>query len=71
MYYKLGLYKIMLCLVVTELSCAADEAMKLKPYFKKPDRYHSSVDSMAHPAIFVVNEGVAIYPAYVISFKKA
>ena len=22
-----------------------------------------------HPAIFVVNEGVAIYPAYVISFK--
>ena len=44
--------------------------MKLKPYFRKPMRYHSSVDSMAHPQIFIVNEGVAVCPAYVISFVK-
>ena len=30
---------------------------------------HSSVDSMTHPQICIVNEGVAICPAYVISFK--
>ena len=34
-------------------------------------KYHSSVDSMANPQIFVVSEGVAVYPAYVISFTKA
>ena len=65
-----GVYKIMLCLVVTGLSCAGDADMKLKPYFRKPMRYHSSVDSMAHPQIFIVNEGVAVCPAYVISFVK-
>jgi hypothetical protein len=69
-YEEGGVYKIMLCLVATGLSCAADEDMKLKPFFRKPCRYHSSVDSMAHPQIFVVNEGVAVCPAYVISFVK-
>ena len=65
-----GVYKILLCLVVTGLSCAGDADMKLKPFFRKPMRYHSSVDSMAHPQIFIVNEGVAVCPAYVISFTK-
>lgn len=69
-YEEGGVYKIMLCLVATGLSCAADADMKLKPFFRKPCRYHSSVDSMAHPQIFVVNEGVAVCPAYVISFVK-
>ena len=44
---------------------------QIKPYYKKPMKYHSSVDSMANPQIFVVSEGVAVYPAYVISFTKA
>jgi len=74
-YEEGGVYKIMLCLVVTGLSCAGDADMKLKPVFGtseagKPMRYHSSVDSMAHPQIFIVNEGVAVCPAYVISFEK-
>lgn len=32
-------------------------------------RYHSTVDSLSNPQIFVLAEGVAVYPAYVISFK--
>jgi hypothetical protein len=43
--------------------------MKLLPFFRKPMRYHSSVDSLSNPQICVLTEGVAVYPAYVISFK--
>ena len=64
------MYKIMLCLVATGISCAADGEMTLLPYFKKPMRYQSSVDSLANPEIYVIPHDVAAYPAYVISFKK-
>jgi len=71
-YEEDGVFKIMLCLVLTGLSCAADERMKLRPYFQTEPalRYHSSVDSMSNPEMWVVSEGVDIYPAYVISFVK-
>ena len=66
-----GTIKILLCLLVTGLPCAADQEMKLLPFFRKPMRYHSSVDSLSNPQICVLTEGVAVYPAYVISFKLA
>ena len=66
-----GTIKILLCLLVTGLPCAADQEMKLLPFFRKPMRYHSTVDSLSNPQICVLTEGVAVYPAYVISFKSA
>lgn len=48
---KDGVVKILLCQLVTGLTCAADQDMKLLPMFKKPMRYHSSVDSLSNPQV--------------------
>ena len=70
-----GSCRVMLCQLMTGLSCAADGEMRIFPYYTGgPDsavavRYHSSIDALANPEIFVLQDGVAICPAYVVTFK--
>ena len=56
-------------MIATAAQANPNQEMKLLPFFRKPMRYHSSVDSLSNPQICVLTEGVAVYPAYVISFK--
>jgi hypothetical protein len=64
-----GSKDMLMCLVVTGMSVLGDEAYAIKPYrHGTQHRYHSFVDSLSNPEIFVVNTSRAVLPAYVITY---
>jgi hypothetical protein len=64
-----GEKKILMCLVVTGLFTQGDPNCSIPPYSFKNHRYHSLVDSVSKPEIFVVPDGAQVYPAYVITYS--
>ncbi|CAE8587720.1 unnamed protein product, partial [Polarella glacialis] len=60
---------MLLCLLTTGLPCLGDPAHKgCLPFRQKPHRYNSSVDSLACPEIYILQNPGAAYPAYLITF---
>jgi hypothetical protein len=68
---KDGSLELLLCLVVTGLSTLGDGAFKKLPSFHGSTSYHSAVDCLSNPEIFVVQKHSAAYPAYVVTFKES
>jgi Ca2+-binding EF-hand superfamily protein len=67
-----GSRRMLMCLTTSGMSCLGDPAHKgLLPYRQKPHRYHSSVDSLSAPEIYVVQHAGAVMPAYLITFCPA
>jgi hypothetical protein len=64
-----GTRQILMCLAMTGFPCLGDPDQKgVLPFREKPHRYHSSVDSLSSPEIFIVQHPSAAYPAYLITF---
>merc|ERR1712066_852027 len=64
-----GTRKMLMCLLVTGMACLGDPLHKgVLPFRRKPHRYHSSVDCLANPEIFVVQQSGAALAAYLITF---
>ena len=64
-----GTYKVLLCLVITGMTCLGAKDLKLFSQKRgKHDHYDSACDCLSAPEVFVVPEGAA-YPAYVIEYK--
>jgi len=64
-----GSRKMLLCLMLTGMPCLGDPEHKgVLPFRHKPHRYHSSVDSLSSPEIFITQHPGAAIPAYVITF---
>jgi len=67
-----GTSVVLMCLLMTGMPCLGDPGHKgVLPFRQKPHRYHSSVDSLSSPEIFVVQHPGAAYPAYCITFQRA
>jgi hypothetical protein len=65
-----GTSRMLLCLTMIGIPCAGDPNHQgLLPYRCKPHRYHSSVDHLSTPEIFIVQQGGAVLPAYVVTFQ--
>lgn len=55
---------------MTGLPCLGDPAHRgVLPFRNKPHRYHSSVDSLSSPEIFITQHAGAALPAYLITFS--
>lgn len=64
-----GTYRMLACLAMIGVPCAGDPKHQgLLPFRRKPHRYHSSVDHLSSPEVFVVQQTGAVFPAYVITF---
>lgn len=64
-----GTRQMLLCLLMTGMPCLGDPNQHgVLPFRRKPHRYHSSVDSLSSPEIFITQHPGAAYPAYLITF---
>jgi Ca2+-binding EF-hand superfamily protein len=64
-----GTSRMLACLTMTGIPCAGDpQHQGLLPFRCRPHRYHSSVDHLSTPEVFVVQQTGAVLPAYVITF---
>jgi len=67
-----GTRKMLMCLTMIGMPCVGDPQQRgLLPMRQKPHRYHSAVDSLASPEIFIVQHAGAVLPAYVITFVRS
>jgi hypothetical protein len=65
-----GTKHIIMCLVLTGMSCLGFDKTLLHTKNRDNDRtYDSLIDCIANPEIFVVADGSCAYPAYVIHYK--
>lgn len=65
-----GSRKMLMCLLMTGMSClGSPEHRGVLPYRRKPHRYHSSVDSLSSPEVFVMQHPGSAHPAYVVTFR--
>jgi len=66
----LATQQIIVCLVVTGMSCLGDETYSIMPYRSGTQhRYNSFVDAISNPEIFVVSQSSAALPAYVVTYS--
>jgi hypothetical protein len=64
-----GTRQMLMCLLMTGVPCLGDPEHKgVLPFRQKPHRYHSSVDSLSSPEIYIVQHPGAAHPAYLITF---
>merc|ERR1712151_1062278 len=64
-----GTRRMMMCLLVTGMACLGDPLHRgVLPFRRKPHRYHSSVDCLANPEIFIIQQSGAAQAAYLITF---
>lgn len=64
-----GTRKLIMCLLITGMPCLGDPNHKgVLPFRQKPHRYNSSVDCLASPEVFIVQQSGAAVPAYIITF---
>jgi hypothetical protein len=64
-----GKRRMLMCLLATGLPCLGDPGQKgVLPFRRPPHRFHSAVDSVSNPEIYVVQHPGAAHPAYVITF---
>ncbi|CAK0838675.1 unnamed protein product [Prorocentrum cordatum] len=67
-----GTSRMLMCLTMIGIPCAGDPNHQgLLPYRRKPHRYHSSVDHLSTPEVFIVQQGGAVLPAYVAAAVAA
>lgn len=65
-----GKRQVILCLVVTGSSCLGNASYRdLYPKGVNERRYHSLVDSVSSPEIFVINSNGS-FPAYVVTYEE-
>merc|ERR1719401_29521 len=65
-----GTCKMLMCLVMTGMSClGSPDHRGVLPYRQQPHRYHSSVDSLSSPEIFVMQHPSSAHPAYLVTFR--
>lgn len=64
-----GTRKMLMCLLLTGVPCLGDPVHRgVLPFRHKPHRYHSSVDSLSNPEIYIIQHPGAAVPAYLITF---
>lgn len=64
-----GTRQMLMCLLMTGIPCLGDpEHRGVLPIRQHPHRYHSSVDSLCSPEVYVVQSPGAALPAYILSF---
>jgi hypothetical protein len=64
-----GSRKMLMCLLMSGMPCLGDPQHKgVLPFRQKPHRYHSSVDALSSPEIFIVQHPGAAVPVYLITF---
>lgn len=64
-----GTRTMLMSLLVTGMPCLGDPQHRgVLPYRMKPHRYHSSVDHLSSPEVFIVQHSGAAHAAYLISF---
>ena len=64
-----GTMKVLLCLVVTGMSCLGANGLILRDQMRtRKNKYNSFVDSLSSPEIFAVQDGRAAFPAYIIQY---
>lgn len=64
-----GPRKMLMCLLLAGMPCLGDpEHQGVLPFRQKPHRYHSAVDSLSSPEIYVTQQPGAAVPAYLITF---
>jgi hypothetical protein len=64
-----GTRSMLMCLLMTGMPCLGDPQHKgVLPFRKKPHRYHSTVDCLSSPEIYIVQNPGAAHPAYLITF---
>ena len=66
-----GRKQMLMCLVVTGVSCLGYKDMPfVSPFVDRDKRhvYNSAVDDLSNPEIFVVPEGRQAMPAYIIHY---
>jgi len=64
-----GTRQMLMCLLLTGLPCLGDPDHRgVLPFREKPHRYHSSVDSLSSPEVFVMQHPSSVCPAYLITF---
>lgn len=67
-----GTRRMLMCLLSTGMPCLGDPGHKgVLPLRRPPHRFHSAVDSVSNPEIYVVQHPGAAHPAYVITFAAA
>lgn len=65
-----GTRRMLMCLLMTGMPCLADPAHNgVLPFRQQPHRYHSSLDSLSSPEIFIMQHPSSAHPAYVITFR--
>eukprot|EP00928_Gymnodinium_smaydae_P081969 TRINITY_DN6539_c0_g1_i4.p1 TRINITY_DN6539_c0_g1~~TRINITY_DN6539_c0_g1_i4.p1 ORF type:complete len:854 (-),score=130.85 TRINITY_DN6539_c0_g1_i4:147-2573(-) len=65
-----GTRQMLMCLLMVGIPClGGPEQHGVLPYREKPHRYHSSVDSLSSPEVFVMPYSGAAEAAYLITFK--
>jgi len=65
-----GSRQMLMCLLMTGMPCLGDpEHHGVLPMRQKPHRYHSAVDSLSSPEIYVTQHPGAAAPGYLITFK--
>jgi len=64
-----GTRRMLMCLLSTGMPCLGDPQHKgVLPFRQRPHRYHSSVDSLSSPEIYIVQHAGAAHAAYLITF---
>eukprot|EP00931_Biecheleriopsis_adriatica_P113139 TRINITY_DN8808_c0_g2_i1.p1 TRINITY_DN8808_c0_g2~~TRINITY_DN8808_c0_g2_i1.p1 ORF type:complete len:743 (-),score=80.44 TRINITY_DN8808_c0_g2_i1:351-2519(-) len=66
---KDGQYMMLVCLLATGIPClGGPEQRGVLPFRSGNHRYHSTVDSLSSPEVFIVQQSAAAYPAYLVTF---
>lgn len=65
-----GTRRMLMCLLATGMTCLGDPRHRgILPVRKHPHHYHSSVDSLSCPEVFVLQHSGAALPAYLVTYK--
>jgi len=66
-----GTRQILMCLLNRGMCCLGNPGHKgVLPFRNKPHRYHSTVDSLSNPEVFIIQHPGAAYPAYLMTFLR-
>lgn len=64
-----GTRTMLMCLLATGMPCLGDPNHRgVLPIRRRPHRYHSSVDCLANPEVFITQHSGAAHAAYLITF---
>lgn len=64
-----GTRRMLMCLLSTGIPCLGDPQHKgVLPFRQRPHRYHSSVDCLSSPEVYIVQHAGAAHAAYLITF---